>query len=160
MATVTKKRVKREASFGDVPYGNATKKHFTFETNSSGVYEDSDKAAAVASGDKVRIGYLEKGTKIYDAKALVSDAFTGSATGKIGFEYADGVDDSSAPQDDDYFFAALALDALSRTAANNTGVRPVVLAKDAYVILTVGGANLAAVGKLDLVIEVELKGAN
>jgi hypothetical protein len=63
------------------------------------------------------------------------------------------------PQDADYFFNDLAGTA-GRTRANNTGVKPVVLPKDAYLIATVGGASNAAAGRLDIVVEGVLKGAN
>jgi hypothetical protein len=93
-----------------------------------------------------------------DALAITSDAFTSSVTHDIGFEYVDGVDSSDVPQDADYFFNDLANTA-ARTRANNTGVRPVVLPKDAYVIATVAGADHASAGCLDLLIEVDLNGA-
>jgi hypothetical protein len=158
MATVTKKRAKSQPTFGGTPYGNLSKLQYSLITNASGVWLDSDKASAVASGDKLRLGVIPAGTRIFDAKSLVSDAFTASATAKIGFEYVDGVDSTEVPQDDDYFHASLALDAAGRTAANNTAVRPVTLPKDAYLIATIGGANLAAVGILDVLIDVETKG--
>ena len=118
-----------------------TVREFTFETNSSGVYVDSDTTTAVGNGDKVRVGVLSAGMRLHDALAIVSDAFRASSTAKIGFEYVDGVDSTDVPQDDDYFFAALALDAAGRTRAANTGVRPVTLPKDAYLIVTNGGGN-------------------
>ena len=81
--------------------------------------------------------------------AIVSDAFTAATTAKIGFAYVDGVDSTSVPQDDDYFFlAGLATNALVRTRSTNTGVAPITLPKDAYVILTNAGAAHASVGVL------------
>lgn len=153
MTTITKKRVLTEAGFGGAtPYGNALALQYSFETNASGVYANSDSAAAVATGAKVRFGVLPAGMRLDDALAIVSDAFTATTTAKIGFEYVDGVDDSDVPQDDDYFFAALNIAAAGRTKATNTAVRPVVLPKDAYLILTNGVADQAAAGQLDLIV--------
>lgn len=158
MANVTKKNVKHLQQFGGAPYGNATKLPYAFETNSSGVFVDSDKTTAVASGDVVRIGIIPAGATLYDALLIISDAFTASATADVGFAYVDGVDDTDVPQDADYFDAALALDGQGRTNGANLAVRPVTLPKDAYLTLTIGGANLAAVGKLDVILDVVLSG--
>ena len=159
MPTVTKKQVLTEQQFGGVPYGNKTVLPFTFETNASGVYVNSNQATAVAIGDVVRIGVLPAGMRLDDSLAIVSNAFTALSTAKVGFAYVDGDDDTAVPQDDDYFNAALALNAAGRTRANNTAVRPVTLPKDAYVILTIAGANLAEAGQLDLLVEGVLTGA-
>ena len=48
MATITKKQVLTEKQFGGVPYGNATVLPFSFETNASGVYGNTDTTTAVA----------------------------------------------------------------------------------------------------------------
>jgi hypothetical protein len=158
MATVTKKRATKQTQVGGVPYGNKWVNKYSFETNAAGILVDSDQTTAVVVADKVRIGVLPRGLEIHDALAIVSDAFTASVTFKVGFEYVDGVDSTTVPQDDDYFFAALANTA-QRTTANNLAVRPVKLPKDAYLILTCAGANNASIGILDLIVEGELKGA-
>jgi hypothetical protein len=153
MATIKKKYVLTEGGFGGAtPYGNALAMRYSFETNAAGVFVNSDTAAAVGNGDKVIIGVLPAGIRLDDALGIVSDAFTALSTGKIGFEYVDGVDDADVPQDDDYFFAALSLAAAGRTRANNTGVRPVLLPKDAYLTLVNGGAAQAAAGAFDLIV--------
>lgn len=152
MATVTKKLL-RSNQFDGAPYGNAAKHICNLTTTAAGIPVDSNAAGAAAIGDIVRFGILPAGFLIADALAIVSDAFTASATAKIGFAYVDGVDSTAVPQDDDYFFAALAINAAGRTRASNTAVAPVTLPKDAYVIATIAGANLAAVGILDLVVE-------
>jgi hypothetical protein len=159
MATITKKRVLTEQQFGGVPYGNRTSLPFSFETSAAGKYVNSDTpGSAVGIGDKVRIGVLPAGMRIEDALAVLSNAFTATSTFKIGFEYVDGVDSTEVPQDDDYFFAALAT-TVGRTRANNTAVRPVTLPKDAYLILTNQVAAQAEAGQLDLVVEGVLNGA-
>lgn len=159
MATVSKKKVLNQATFGGVPYGNYTALTFPFATNSSGVFVDSDLTTAVASGDKVRLGVLPAGMKLIDALFIVSDAFTALVTADIGFEYVDGVDVTAVPQDADYFGTAIALNTAGRYPADNAGVAVVTLPKDAYLILTTGGANCAAVGVADIVIKGVLTGA-
>ena len=83
---------------------------------------------------------------------IISDAFTGSSTYKLGFAYCDGVDSTAVPQDDDYFVAAST--ALSSTAVQrkSTTTAPVTLPKDAYLILTNAGAAQAAAGIADFLI--------
>jgi len=153
MSTVTKKDVKRAMVGIGAAYGNAWRHVYSFVTNSSGVMTDSDQTTAVANGDKVRVGILPAGLELMDSLAIVSDAFAGSTTANIGFEYVDGVDDSDVAQDADYFNAALATSSAGRTRAANTAVKPVVLPKDAYLILTVGGADHSAAGRLDILVE-------
>lgn len=153
MATATKKYAKTLQQFGGVPYGNMTVHQFSFETNSSGIWVDSDQTTAINIADITRLGVLPAGMRLDDALAIVSDAFASSTTAKIGFAYVDGVDSSAVPQDDDYFFSAgLAINAAGRTRMTNTGVRPVTLPKDAYVIVTHAGANHSAAGQLDLLV--------
>jgi len=159
MTTVTKKGAKAAAQPVGAPYGNSTVLRYHFETNSSGVFVDSDQTTAVNSGDKVRLGLIPAGFILDDALAIISDAFTASVTFTIGWEYADGVDVTATPQDNDYFFAALSAASAGRTAATNTAVAPVKLPKDAYLILTVGGANNASVGIADIIVRGEYRGA-
>jgi hypothetical protein len=157
MATVNKKNALRLQQYAG-PDGNVWADRFTFTTNSSGIFVDSDKTTAVASGDVVRIGVLPAGLEIHTSLAIVSDAFTASTTADIGFAYVDGVDVTATPQDADYFNAALATSSTGRTAAANAAVAPVVLPKDAYLTLTIGGANHASVGVLDVIVTGICKG--
>ncbi len=160
MTTVNIKGLKNDyLPYAGAPYGNAYREKFSFETTSAGVVVGSDLSTALQIADKVYIGIIPAGTRIDDALAIISDAFTAAATFKIGFEYVDGTDVTAVPQDDDYFFAALAKD-LGRTPAANTGVRPVVLPKPAYVTLVLAGAALDAVGKLDLIVAGGMVGVN
>ncbi len=161
MATVTKKSIRQEsAAGGGTPYGNNGVNRFALATNSSGVLADSDQTTALIIGDVVRVGVLPAGTYLDDCLALVNDVFTASATAKVGFQYVDGTDSTSVPQDDDYFFAALDLNTLARTRANNTAVRPVKLPKPAYLIVTIAGANLAAAGIVDFLVFGESAGVS
>lgn len=159
MATITQKQIQNQGRFGGTPYGNDTMHLFTLKTLASGAVDGGDSSAAVAIGDKVRIGVLRRGFLLIDALVLISLGWTASATGKLGFEYADGVDDANVPQDDDYFLVAgAALATAARTRANNTAVIPVTLPKDAYLILTTAGAANAKASRLDVIVYGEDRG--
>jgi hypothetical protein len=157
MATLNRKKILTEGGFGGItPYGNVLALQFALETTAAGILVNGDSnsvGAAIGIGDKVRIGVIPAGTRISDALAIVSNAFTATSTAKVGFEYVDGVDVPAVPQNDSYFFAALAINAQGRTRANNLAVRPVVLPKDAYVIVTNQVAAQAEVGALDLIVD-------
>ena len=157
MATVTKYNLNPMHS--NVPWGNALVEVFNLTTNSSGVLVDSSQTTALAIADVITLGVIPAGTKIIDAMAIVSDAFTASATADIGFKYVDGTDVTAVPQDDNYFFNDLALDSAA-TTRKTLITTPLTLPKDAYVTLTLAGANLAAVGIIDIVINGQVVGAN
>jgi hypothetical protein len=158
MATITRKGLKQEAKFGTAPYGNATALEFPLTTNASGAAVNADSTAAIASGDVVRIGIIPAGFRLHDSLAIVSTAFTASVVGKFGFAYTDGVDDTTVPQDDDYFGAAVAINTAGRYAASNTAVKPVTLPKEAYLTLTTGGAANVKAAELTFVLRGELVG--
>lgn len=153
MATVTKNYIGTDRQIGGVPYGNVTNLQYTMETNSSGVLLNSDKTTALVQTDKVRLGIIPAGFRIDHGMAIISDAFASSITHKIGWEYVDGTDVTAVPQDDDYFFAALAI-SVGRTHMNNTASVPVTLPKDAYLIVTVNGstADHSAAGRMDILV--------
>ena len=158
MATITKKKVLNQKQFGGVPYGNKTSLEFSLVTNAIGAFADSDVATAVQSGDKIRLGVLPAGFRLEDSEVIVSDAFTAAVTANLGFEYVDGVDSTAVPQSATYFGSALALSSAARLR-NATTNAPVTLPKDAYLILTTGGAANAVVGVADIFIEGVLTGA-
>ncbi len=156
MTTINKKSMTSVQSHG-VPYGNVWQSpKFHFETGSTGIMvangaADSDLATAVVNGTIVRLGILPAGLELQDMQRTISDAFASSTTDAIGFLYCDGVDVSTAAQDAAYFCAATASDATAVT--RKTGVKaPLVLAKDAYLVLTVGGADHSAAGIEDIYI--------
>lgn len=153
MAIVTSKTGVQQRTFGGTPYGNRTVHKYQLDTNASGAAIGSTSTAALANGDKVRLGKIPVGFELHDSLSIVATAFTAAVVGKLGFEYVDGVDDANVPQDDDYFNAALALNAAGRYRASNAAVRPVTLPKDAYLILTLGGANNAKAASLDVLVE-------
>jgi len=157
MTTVTKKKIKQSATGITAPYGNGWKQVYNFTTSSAGVF-DSDLATAVQSADVVRIGILPAGLELHDIVAIISDAFTASTTASIGFAYVDGVDSTTVPQSATYFASALATDStgISRKTAVTA---PVKLPKDAYLILTIGGAAHASAGILDIIVDGVWKGS-
>lgn len=158
MATVTKKYIRQQRRHGGVPYGNVWRQRYNMTTNASGVIVDSDQATAILINDVVRLGIIDGGTELQNAEAIISDAFAASTTCKIGFQYVDGVDSAAVPQNDAFFFAAgTALSSAARLV-NSATVAPVVLPKDAYLILTNAGANHSAVGILDVIVTGQVVG--
>jgi len=157
MATIKKTRYQDAAPFGGVPYGNVTTLPFQLKTRANGSAIDSDTAAAIGNGDSVVLGLLPAGMTLYDAILKVSNAFTALVVGKLGFAYDDGVDDTTVPQDDDYFGTGITLHTagLYRMA---TTVAPVKLPKDAKLILVCSGAANAEAAQLDVLIQGELGG--
>ncbi|MEJ0004364.1 MAG: hypothetical protein WDN30_14050 [Pararobbsia sp.] len=105
--------------------------------------------AAAQIGDKVRLKQLYAGTFVAEAK-LIFGALGAGATVELGFENLDG---SDASADDGAIIPA--------TAAAAAGVvrmagAPVLLLKDCYLVVTVGGA--AATGQIDAVVGYEFRG--
>ena len=150
MATVTKKNIDNLRQIGGTPWGNLTVLEFTFETNASGVWVDSDKATAVGIADVCNVGVLPAGFRLLDAKIIISDAFTANSTFDLGFAYVDGVDVTAVPQDADYFFNDLD-EAVGLTSKTST-TAPVTLPKDAYLILTNNTAAQAAAGAMNILV--------
>ncbi|MHC1623019.1 MAG: hypothetical protein ACXQTR_00315 [Candidatus Methanospirareceae archaeon] len=143
----------------DAAYGNKTVLAVPFECNASGVIVGSSKATAVAVADVVQLVRIPKGTLIGLGSVLVvSDAFTAATTLSLGFEYADGVDVAAFPENTAYFLAAgTVTSAIARLTAT-PALRPGVLSKDAYLILTVAGADYAAAGIADILLDVVFQG--
>ena len=158
MATVTKYNAKSQTMHSGTPYGNNWVDTFNLTTNSSGVFVNSDQTTAIIQTNVVRLGIIPAGTKVLDAVAIISDAFTASATADIGFQYVDGTDVTAFPQDDNCFFNDLALDSAALTR-KTLAIAPQTLSKDAYVILTLAGADLAAVGIIDIILSGQVVGA-
>ncbi len=158
MPTVTKNRYQDNQNFGMTAYGNVTALEYNLTTTATGAVVGSNSSVPLASGDVVRVGLLPAGLRLHDSLMIVSDAFTASVTGTLGFAYEDGVDDTNVPQDADYFGAAVAINATGRYRASNNTVRPVTLPKNAWLTLTTGGAahNIAAVA--DVVVYGEFVG--
>ena len=158
MATVTRKKVLNQRQFGGVPYGNRTVLDYNLTTNAAGAMADSDQATALIVADVVRLGVLPAGFRMDDSQLIISDAFTASVTCSLGFAYVDGVDSAAVPQSATYFGTALSLATAARLRNANT-VAPITLPKDAYLIMTIAGANNAVVGVADFFVEGVLVGA-
>lgn len=159
MATITKNKL-GVRQFGGVrpPFGNETRLRYKLETNSSGAALDSDSSSAIESGDVVRLGEILGGLSLDDAVLNIVTAMTASVTGKLGFQYVDGVDDSDVPQDDDYFFAAGTDLASAAKLRASRALAPVVLPKPAYLILTTAGANNAKASEIHVLLNGEIVG--
>ena len=159
MTTINKDYQRTRQQFGGVPFGNTSSLPFNFTTNASGVLAASDLSTAVQSGDVVRLGVLPAGAFICDSNVIISDAFTASTTASIGFQYVDGVDSTTVPQSATYFASALATDATG-VSRKTAATAPVTLPKDAYLILTIGGAAHSSVGIMDIIIKAVQTGSN
>ena len=81
---------------GFSPYGNLTVLRFDYSTNRIGAVISSDTQTAVAAGDKVYVGTVPQGF-----------VFVSAVGTKLGFEYADGVNDADVPQGADIATALL-----------------------------------------------------
>lgn len=104
--------------------------------------------ASAAVADKVRLNKVYAGTKVFGAK-IISGALGAGVTVSLGFEYVNGEAGGSA---------TAFLNAANRAAAgkDESAAAPVVLAYDAYIIATIGGA--VATGQLDSVLTYEFEG--
>ena len=156
MAKITRKTA-ADRQFGSAPYGNLTALSYKLVTNASGAAIDSDSTAAIASGDVVDLGPIPAGLRLDDVMITVSTAMTASVTGSLGFAYSDGVDSALVPQNSAYFGTGYALSsaAILRKTATTA---PVVLPKEARLILTTGGAANAKASQIDIRINGELTG--
>lgn len=153
MANINIKGVRRkpDPDFSVAPYGNSTQLSYHLKSSATGVV-DSDKATAVAIGDVIRLGVLPAGMLLNDILAIISDAFSASVTCKVGFLYVDGVDSTAVPQNDAYFIpAAQALSSVAVVRKTAT-TAPVVLPKDAFLVLTTAGAAFAEAAQADFIV--------
>ena len=159
MATIKKKFIGDKQFGGFTPYGNVTTIRATLQTNATGAAIHSDSAAAIGVADVVVLEKLPEGFLLEDAQVIVSTPMTASATGSLGFIYADGVDSTDAPQDAAYFGAGLnaATAGRIRTASAKAPVR---LAKEAYLVWTQAGAANAKASRIDVIVHGERMGPN
>ena len=158
MATIKKTGLGRNQFGGFTPYGNLTTLRAKLQCGATGAVSNSDSTAALAIGDVIVLEKLPQGMVLEDAQAIVSDAMAASVTGKLGFIYADGVDDASVPQNDAYFLAAGAvLSAVGRLRANTTG-KLVKLPKEAFLVLTLAGAANNQAAEIDFIVHGERMG--
>lgn len=102
------------------------------------ITEELSFTGAVPIADVVLLAILPQGTRVPDGHITLSRANTG-ATASLGWRYVDGSDSEPAE-----FIAANTSIAAAGVVRFNTFGPRTVLAKDAYLILTVAGAALAA----------------
>lgn len=149
--TIQGMNIQQFGGIGMALYGNITGYVYGMETKANGSVVDADSTTAIADGDEVILGVLPQGMMLHDSLLIVSDAFTAATVAKIGFRYADGLNDTVVPNDDDYFGSALVLNAVGRLR-NATTNKPVKLAREALLVLTSSGAAHASVGRLDFIV--------
>lgn len=141
------------------PYGNTTTLGYALKTNATGVVVGGDSATAPKAADVIDLGGLPEGWCLTDAQVFVTTGMTATVTGKLGFAYADGEDDTLVPQDDAYFLAAGA-DLATAGRLRADGSKIVVLPKDARLILTLDGAANAKASDITITVSGEMTGAN
>lgn len=141
------------------PYGNTTTLGYALKTDATGVVVGGDSDTAPAVADIIDLGGLPEGWCLTDAQVFVTTGMTATVTGKLGFVYADGEDDTLVPQDDAYFLAAGA-DLATAGRLRADGSKIVVLPKDARLILTLDGAANAKASDITVTVSGELTGAN
>ena len=159
MATIKKKFIGDKQFGGFTPYGNVTTIRATLQTNATGAAINSDSAAAIAVGDVVVLEKLPEGFLLEDAQVIVSTGMTATATGSLGFIYADGVDSTDVPQDAAYFGTGLNAATAGRIRTSSTKA-PVRLAKEAYLVWTQGVIANAKASRIDVIVHGERMGPN
>ena len=151
MATITKKNQDNGVQLGNTPWGNFTALRYVVKTAANGSVINSDSSAALAANDVIRIDHLPAGFRFVDSEVIVVNGMTATVTGDLGFAYKDGVDDTSVPQDADYFGAGLNLAASARLR-NATANPSIVLPKDAHLTLTIKTAGNTEASEIEFVI--------
>ena len=159
MATIKKKFIGDKQFGGFTPYGNVTTIRATLQTNATGAAIHSDSAAAIGVADVVVLEKLPEGFLLEDAQVIVSTPMTASATGSLGFIYADGVDSTDVPQDAAYFGTGINAATAGRIRTSSTKA-PVRLAKEAYLVWTQAGAANAKASRIDVIVHGERMGPN
>lgn len=159
MATIKKKFIGDKQFGGFTPYGNVTTIRATLQTNATGAAINSDSAAAIGVGDVVVLEKLPEGFLLEDAQVIVSTPMTATATGSLGFIYADGVDSTDVPQGAAYFGTGLNADTAGRIRTAGTKA-PVRLAKEAYLVWTQAGAANDKASRIDVIVHGERMGPN
>lgn len=152
MATITKLGLQNPANqLGSTPYGNVTAFRYVLTTNASGAVIGGDSTAAVASGDVVKIGLLPAGFRLIDSEIVIKTAMSATITAKVGFAYADGVDVTAVPQDDDFFGTGLVMSSAARLR-NATANTSVALPKEAWLTMTTAVAANAKASEMEFIV--------
>jgi hypothetical protein len=135
MATINKKNADNGVQLGNTPWGNLSALRYTLKTDAAGKVINGDSTSAPAANDVINLGHLPAGFRFVDSQVVVVTGMKATATADLGFSYKDGVDDTSVPQDADYFGVGLnvATAARLRNATTNASI---VLPKDANLLFT------------------------
>ena len=159
MATIKKKFIGDKQFGGFTPYGNLTTLRATLETTATGAVLNADSQTPIAVGDVVILEKLPEGYLLEDAQVIVSTGMTATATGSLGFIYADGKDSTEVPQDAAYFGAGLNGAAVARIRTASAK-KPVRLAKEAYLVWYQTGAANTKAARIDVIVHGERMGPN
>ena len=94
---------------------------------------------------------IPAGFRLIDSEVIVKTGMTATITAKVGFAYADGVDSTAVPQDDDFFGTGITVATAGRyrNATSNTSV---VLPKEAWLTLTTAVAANAKASELEIIV--------
>lgn len=157
MATIKKKFIGDKQFGGFTPYGNLTTLRATLQTSATGAVINSDSPAAIAVGDVVVLEKLPEGFLLEDAQVIVSNGMTATATGSLGFLYADGVDSAQVPQDAAYFGSGFNAATAARLRATSPKA-PVRLPKEAYLVWTQATVANAKESRIDMIVHGERLG--
>ena len=144
--------------YGNRPFGNDAVYRFVVETGATGILQHSrDAKVALAINDVLYIGRLQGGMVPDTMKAIVSNHFGAGVTASFGFAYADGVDSADLPQSATYFGSGIVLSAVGEIPVP-IKAKLAALPKDAYLTMTITGANVAEAGYMDVVVRGEQTG--
>lgn len=126
-------------------YGNESVKHFSV-----------NKSAAL--NDVVALGIMPAGSELNDLVAYVADA-AANVTASFGWAYLeDGADDDNEEADADYFCGATAVHTGPTLIRKTSATPPKRLARDAYIIMTIGGGAQAAALQVNALVKYEWRG--
>ena len=139
--------------FGGHPKGNASEYTLDVIADSTGalVLNGIASGAPFAIGDVLDRFHLCESFEVTDMQAVVVTAAGQAMTVNVGFRYTDGIDDPLYPQADNFYFAALALNAAARTRMSTAKLtKP--FPKPAQLVLVAAGANLASPLEMQLIV--------
>ena len=125
--------------------------HKAFTTLANGAPGDCNTTTQLQIGDVVNLVRLDAGTLLTDAQLVVSTAFGTGVKADIGFAYADGVDSTAVPQDDDFFGTGITVATAGRYR-NATSNPSVTLPKEAWLTMTTAGAANAKASELEIIV--------
>ena len=107
--------------------------------------------AAQAQREQDERNETESMLMLIDSEIVVKTGMTATITAKVGFAYADGVDSTAVPQDDDYFGTGITVATAGRyrNAASNPSV---TLPKEAWLTLTTAVAANAKASEMEIIV--------